>query len=172
MKKITTLEIKWAVTFFLFSLVWMFFEKSMGWHDVQIERHASMTGLFAIPAISIYVFALLEKKKNHLNNFMTWKQGFTCGIMITFIYVLLSPIAQYITFTFITPDFFSNMVNYSVNVLGESREKMEANFNMKSYMLQGITGALIMGIITSAIVALFVKRSPVIKPEANGSITR
>ena len=57
MKKYTV-EIKWALIFVVFALVWMVFEKWMGWHGEHIDKHATYTNIFAIPAIVIYVLAV------------------------------------------------------------------------------------------------------------------
>ena len=77
MKKYTT-EIKWGLIFTIVALLWMVFERLMGWHGGNIARHATLTNLFAIPAIIIYVLALLDKRNNDLGGIMTWGQGFTC----------------------------------------------------------------------------------------------
>lgn len=160
MKTMTSLEIKWGIIFTLFSLLWMVFEKTMGWHDENIARHAVLTNLFAIPAIVIYVYAMLEKRKKQLNNIMTWKQGFLCGLMVTLVVAILAPLAQFITFQLITPDYFKNAIEYSVNIEGKDREEMESFFSLKNYIIQSVFGALVIGVVTSAIVALFVKRTP------------
>lgn len=158
MKKFTTLEIKWGILFIIAGLLWMMYEKMMGWHDEHIDKHAGMTLLFSIPAISVYVFALLEKRKRHYNNIMTWKEGFLCGLMISLVVALLSPLSQLITHQLITPGFFPNMIEYSVNELGRDRAQAEAYFNLKSYIFQSVIGALMMGMVTSAVVAFFVRR--------------
>lgn len=75
MKYFTILELKWGFIFFIASLLWMYFEKLMGWHGEKISQHATMTLSFAVIAIAIYVFALLEKRKKKYNNRMTWLQG-------------------------------------------------------------------------------------------------
>jgi len=169
MKILTSLEIKWGILFFMFSLIWMLFEKLMGWHDAHIDQHANMTLLFSIPALAIYIFAMLEKRKQLHQTVFTWKQGFVCGLMVTLVVTILSPLAQFITFKFITPDYFKNVTDYSVEVLGRDRASMEENFNLKSYMLQSVIGAVIMGVVTSATVALFVRRTPAFKWNKNDS---
>lgn len=151
------IEIKWAVIFVLMMLVWIAFEKSMGWHDEKLADHASMTKLVAIPAVAIYVFALIDKKKNYYNGVMGYYQGFMAGLVITLIVAALSPITQYITSTFITPDYFHNIIEYTVETGEMTREDAESYFNLQSYILLSATGALIMGIATSAVVAVLVK---------------
>lgn len=151
------IEIKWALIFVAMMLVWMVLEKSLGWHDENIADHATMTNLVAIPSVAIYIFALLDKKRNFYHGVMSYYQGFMAGLVITLIVVILSPLSQYITSEFITPDYFTNVTNYAVDQGEMTREEAEAYFNLKSYIIMSAAGALIMGISTSAVVAIFVK---------------
>lgn len=152
------IEIKWAIIFSLATLLWMAFEKSMGWHDVLIEKHAIYTNFFAIIAITVYVLALLDKRKVDFKGKMNWKQGFISGIILSVIISLLSPVTQYITSTFITPEYFTNIIKFAVDSGKMTQEAAESYFSLKSYVIQSVFGALTMGIVTSAIVAFFVKK--------------
>jgi len=152
------IEIKWAIIFSLATLLWMAFEKSMGWHDVLIEKHAIYTNFFAIIAITVYVLALLDKRKVDYKGKMNWKQGFISGIILSVIISLLSPVTQYITSTFITPEYFTNIIKFAVDSGKMTQEAAESYFSLKSYVIQSVFGALTMGIVTSAIVAFFVKK--------------
>jgi len=156
MKKYS-LEIKWAIIFVLMQLAWMLMEKLTGLHDKHLDKHATYTMLVAIPSILIYVLALRDKRNNYYNGVMNYKQGFITGLIITVIVAILSPLTQYITSTFITPNYFNNVINYSVDNGHMTRDAAEKMFNLESYILQGFVGALIMGIITSAIVAVFMR---------------
>ena len=151
------IEIKWGVLFILIGLIWMVFEKAMGWHDVHIDKHATYSMLIAPIAIAIYVFALLDKKRNFYRGQMTYMQGFVAGLFVTLIVVILSPFSQYITSTFITPDYFDNVIAYSVSTGAMEQQAAEEYFNMKSYMVQSTIFAAVMGLITSAVVAFFVR---------------
>jgi hypothetical membrane protein len=151
-------EIKWGVIFTLVMLLWMVFERLMGWHGENIEQHATMSIIFAVVAIAIYVFALLDKRKNDLGGRMTWSQGFASGFWITLVVVVLSPLAQFITHTVISPDFFNNMTNYAVESGNMTREQAESYFSMRNYLIQSAVGALGLGVVTSAVVAIFTKK--------------
>lgn len=157
MKKYST-EIKWGFIFTGVMLLWMVIERLMGWHSHNIDQHVYMTNLFAIPAIAVYVFALIDKREHDYLGSMTWMQGFKCGVYITLVATILSPLAQLIIHTIITPDFFQNMIDHSVATGSVSREHALATFNLPTYMFQGVVGTLVMGIVTSAIVALFTKK--------------
>ncbi len=156
MKKYS-IEIKWAIIFLVMGLAWMLIEKMAGLHSTQISKHAIFTNFIAIPAIIVYVLALLDKKKNYYQGRMTYKQGFVSGLVITLIVTLLSPLTQYITSTWITPEYFPNIINYSVSNGKMTPAEAESYYNLKSYIIQGLIGAPIMGLITTAIVALFTK---------------
>lgn len=115
--------------------------------------------LYSIVAISLYVFALLDKRKNFYDGVMSYKQGFMAGLVITIIVTLFSPLTQWIISNIITPDYFNNIIQYSLEQgYYQNIADAEAQFNLKSYIIQSTISALIMGIITSAIVAFFTKK--------------
>jgi hypothetical protein len=152
------IELKWALIFVGMSLLWMVLEKAAGLHSTHIDKHMYLTNLFAIPAILVYVLALKDKKKNFYNGQMSYKQGFVSGLIITVIVALLAPLTQWITSTVITPEYFPNVIAHSVETgYHSSLEEAKAYFNLKNYMVQSVIGALVMGVLTTAIVALFVR---------------
>jgi hypothetical protein len=151
-------ELKWSIIFVIVMLLWMGFERLMGWHGESIANHAVYTNFFAIFAIAIYVFALLDKKKTAFDGNMNWKQGFIAGLIITIIVTLLSPLTQWITHTVITPDFFENIRAHSVQEGMMTQQEAAEYFSLSGYIIQSMVGAFLMGIITSAIVALFTRK--------------
>lgn len=159
MKYLTKHEIKWAFIFTVIGLLWMVFEKLMGWHAENIASHYYMTNIFAVFAIAVYVFALLEKRKKYYQGSMTWKEGFLSGLMMTLIITLLTPLSQFLVHYVISPEYFPNVIKYSVETgYHKTLEEAEAYFNFNSYLVQSILFAFIIGVVTSAIVALFVRR--------------
>jgi hypothetical protein len=151
-------EIKWGLIFSVMTLAWMAFEKMMGWHDQHIDKHATYTNFVAIPAIAVYVLALLDKRKNHYGGHMSYAQGFMSGLVITVIVTLLSPLTQYITSTFITPGFFANATKHAVSKGMMTQEAAAQYFSLKNYIIQGLIGAPVMGLVTTLIVAIFTRR--------------
>lgn len=156
MKKIA-IEIKWGIRFTIIGLIWMYLEKALGWHDALIGKHPIYTMSFSIVAIVIFVYALRDKKQHFFNNDMDWKQGFLSGCIVSLVVTLLSPISQVITNQVISPDYFQNAIDYAVENKKMSLETAKAYFNLSSYIFQAAFGGLSMGIVTSAIVAYFVK---------------
>lgn len=152
------IEIKWAVIFTITILCWMLLEKTFGWHEEQIADHSWLTFLFAPFAIFLYLLCLREKRRRVYGREMTWWQGFTSGLKLTVFIALLSPLAQYITHNYITPEYFNNVIEYSVTNDLMTRTKANDYFHINNYMWQSAFGALGLGTGTAAIVAFFVRK--------------
>lgn len=152
------IEIKWAILFALMMLSWMLMEKLAGFHDVKIASHEIVSAFVAIPAIAMYVFALLDKRKNFYQGVMTYSQGFKAGLIMTLFVTILSPLVQYITSTIITPDYFKNVISYAVENKLMTLAEAESYFNLKNYLITSVISTPIMGILTTAIVAIFVRK--------------
>jgi len=152
------IEIKWGAIFAAIGLLWMVLERMTGLHSTHIEMHQYFTNLYAIPAIAVYVLALLDKRKNSYDGYLTYFQGFKSGLIVTLVVTVLSPINQVLISRVISPDYFQNAISYVVDTGKMSLEEAKGYFNIRSYIVQGIIGAPIMGTVTSAIVALFTRK--------------
>ena len=150
-------EIRWGVIFTAVILLWMWGEQLVGLHGRHIAQHATYTNLFAIPAIVVYVLALRQKKQRDYNGTMSWKQGMQAGLLITLVVVLLSPAAQWLTYMVVSPNYFLNMQAYVVTEGMMTTEQALEYFSLTNYMLQSVIGAAIMGVLTSVIVAFFLR---------------
>jgi len=157
-----SIEIKWGIIFIIAGLIWVIFEKLMGWHDEHIDQQAIFSDLFGFIAVFIYYLALRDKKKNFYNGVMDWKQGFVAGLIITIVVAILSPLSQYITSTYISPDYFKNMIAYASENTPMTKEQAQVFYNLRATMIQVAFSALAMGVVTAALVAWFVKTK---KPE-------
>ena len=157
LQKYTT-EIKWAFVFLGMTLAWMLLEKLSGLHGKYIDYHLYLTNLFAIPAIWVYVLALKDKKKQFYGGQMSYKQGFISGVIITIIVALFSPLSQWIISYVITPEYFPNVIKRSVEIgYYKTTAEAEANFNYANYAKQSTIAALVMGLVTTTLVAFFVR---------------
>lgn len=152
------IELKWGFIFIVVLLLWMMMEKALGWHDEHIDKHSIYTMFFVIPAFIMITLALLDKRKKFYHGRMNYTQGLVSGIIVSVIVAILSPLAQYIISNFISPDFFNNLIDYTVSTGQMTEEKAQKFFNLKSYMWQSAVGALVMGIITSAIAAVLTRK--------------
>jgi hypothetical protein len=153
------IEIKWAIIFTLMMLSWMVLERLFGLHDTHIDKHPTYSNFVAIPAIAIYVFALLDKRNNFYNGSMTYLQGFVSGLIITAFVTVLSPLVQVITSLVITPEYFQNAIDHAVSTGQMTQTAAEEYFNLSSYLMQVLIGTPLMGIMTTAIVAIFTRKN-------------
>lgn len=160
MKKFS-IELVWSIIFIVMMLLWMWLEKIVGLHSTHIDLHYIFTNFVAILAVLIFVLALLDKRKNFYGGYMTYMQGFTCGIIMTILITIVTPLSQYITSEIISPDYFTNVIEFSVENGSFTREAALEYFNLKNYIIQATIGAFAMGIVTSSIVAIFtIKKAP------------
>lgn len=150
-------EVMWTIYFVVVGLLWMIFEKAMGWHDVNIADHATYTNLFGIVATIVVVLYMKAKKKmlGENNNYLNLFIG---GCALSLGIAILSPLSMYITFEYITPDYLQNAINYGVENKKTTLEQAQANFNFTSYVMKASLSGLVMGIVTSAIVAIFFRK--------------
>ena len=90
---------------------------------------------------------------------MTYGQGFVTGIWISLFVTILTPLTQYLTSYWISPDYFDNMIAFTVAQGKMTQEEAEAFFNFNSYLMQSTIFAPIAGIITTALVAIFTRKA-------------
>lgn len=150
-------EIKWALIFVLMVLIWMTMERLAGLHSFHIGQHPIYTNFIAIPAIAVYVLALLDKRKKVYRGQMNYLQGFVTGLGITLLVTLLSPLTQVLVSKVITPEYFQNAMHYAVSTGKMQQAAAEAYFNLNNYIMQGLIGTPVMGVLTSAAVAFFTR---------------
>lgn len=154
------IEIKWALIFTVVFLLWMYFEKLMGWHDELVGKQALYTNLFGILAIIIYILALREKRDDFYKGIMSWKQGFMAGAILTVIIAALTPLSQYIVHSFISPEFFKNIITFRLKNSALDQSFVADYYNLSTFMYQATFYALSFGIVTAGIVAWFLKKEP------------
>lgn len=152
-----SIELKWAVIYVVASFIWIFIQKGLGFFDVNISAHLFFSVLIVLILFPLFYFAQTDKKKNFLNGTMVWKQGFLSGCIIIVIATLFVPLLNYLTYEIIAPDFFDKAIAFYTKNGKISASDAATRFNLKSYILQGVSDNLSFGIIFSAIVAFFTK---------------
>jgi hypothetical protein len=140
-------ELKYALIFSAMQLIWLLLEFRSGLQTTYKDLHPIISMFVAIPSIIIMVMGITAKKKE-LGGEITFKQAFLAGVLISFIVAMLSPLVILIFSKSINPNFFTDFQNL---------EQAMQYFNLSSYMLQGAMGAMLMGTVTSAVVAAVVK---------------
>lgn len=156
-----SIEFKWAMIFTAFSLIWMYVEKSLGWHSDAIFNHQIFTNLIIIPLLFIFIITvgLREKRRMSFQGNMTWEQGLVSGGIIAVIICVFTPLIQYIFAEIISPDYFERAATQLSERGGTSIESAQEVYNLKANIIDAVVFNLAMGIVTSAIVAAFLKKS-------------
>ncbi|MEJ2004765.1 MAG: DUF4199 domain-containing protein [Cyclobacteriaceae bacterium] len=153
------IEIKWGIIFTIALMLWTLLERLFGLHSTHIDKQPVYTLFFIIPAFVIYYLALVEKRETYYAGQMNWTQGFVSGLVISIVVSLLSPVSQFITHEFISPNYFENAIEYGVSSgQFETHAQAEETFNLVSYIFESMIFAVISGAVTSAIVAIFTKK--------------
>ena len=142
--------------FVLSAILWHLFERIFGLHGEYIHLHPLFTNLFFIPTVVLYVLALKEKRRK-LGGNITYKQAFFAGFSISMVVALLSPLTTLLIQQVISPNYLENAIDYAVTNKKMTAEMANAMFNLNNYLLQSFIGALIMGIVISAIVSFYIK---------------
>ncbi len=165
MKKFA-IEIKWAIISIIIFLAWMTLEKELGFHSEKIKWQPLFNLLYIFPTFVLYFLALLEKKKKYYNNNINWKQGLISAIVISFIIVIFSPITQFITHEFISPDFLENTINQIVLSKKLTLKEAKEFTTLTSSIWKNISDGLSFGVVIGAIVAYL------LKTKTTGSISK
>ncbi len=155
MKKFAV-EIKWGIRYAFLWILWLFIEKNSGYYEAKISDYTLYSMLFIVVTLFVYYVAIKEKKKDFFKNEMSWKQGCVTGIFLTIVMAILTPFCQIIFHKAIAPEFFPNMIEYSVSK-GNSREIAENYFNLSSFIIQNVFSTLSLGVVISAIMALLLQ---------------
>ncbi len=153
----TKTELKWGVIFSVMGLLWLTLEYVVGLQSRFIAWHPILTKLVAIPSVIVMVLAILEKRRM-LGGTISFKQAFLCGLGVSLVVAVLSPITQFIFHRLINPGYFENAIRYGVEQGKTTLAEAQAFFNLQSYMLQSVFAALIIGSITSLVIAAMLKK--------------
>jgi len=151
-------EIKWGLVFIVAIIIWMVIEKATGLHGEHIQYHAVFSNVFAIVAIVIFIFALRDIRRAQPEGPVTWLKLFLAGVKISVVIAVLSPPTQFLIHSVISPEFFPNMREYAITSGMMSETRANEYFSLVAYMFQSAVFAFGMGVITSAVIAFFLKR--------------
>jgi Mn2+/Fe2+ NRAMP family transporter len=154
------IELKWAIIFTIMSLVWVLLEKTLGWHTEKGIADQWWLTLFFFPfAIIMYWLAMRETRRRIYKKVISWTECFLSGLLMAFFVALLTPLAQYITHDFITPEYFETVKNYSVTNDFLKIEEANEYFNINNYRWKAAIGAFLGGTVVAAIGAIFLRTS-------------
>ncbi|WP_204263074.1 DUF4199 domain-containing protein [Spongiivirga citrea] len=155
-KRIST-EIKWGAILSVIAVLWGYLEKSLGWHDEKVSMYLIYSMSFGVPALLVYFFALKEKRDLDYNRIMDWKQLAVSGAIIGTVVAAFSPLVQYVTFHFISPDYFSNAIKAGIE-RGMKQEAAESFYTLESAIKQSALVAIPLGVVAGTIFGLILQK--------------
>jgi hypothetical protein len=155
-KMIMKTELKWAIVYVVMTMAWSLLGKSLGFHDSRIATGVIFNTLIIIPSVIIYVLSMREKKLNYFGGQVSYKQTFMSGLILTLFVTILGPIYPIFT-NMISPDLFDKSIRFMVTSNQMSEADAVKQFTLLSFIIQGIFGSIIFGLIYSAVIAIFLK---------------
>lgn len=167
------IELKWAAIITTFTCVWAAMEKALGYHT-DFSNIIVTAFFYYILLTLLWAVAFIDKKKS-LGKGAVWefKNAFKFGLFLTGLLTILSPIAQYIIYQTISPDYFENIIQYQLAKGKQTRESLELIHNLNFTIRQGVMNSLSLGVIFSALYAwVFKTKNTVIQPTVNTKKTR
>ncbi|MEM9015932.1 MAG: DUF4199 domain-containing protein [Verrucomicrobiota bacterium] len=159
------LELKWGLLLGLASLLWLYLSFWMGMHGTLLGIQV-VTLVSLLISIVIYIFALGSYRTTYPES--TYLEGLKAGAGIAGIAAVMAVGAQAGYHFVVNPGFTDFMVGETEKFYlsqgvaeDEARRLGEASaktFGFTSYAIQAALGAIITGVVTSAIILLILKR--------------
>lgn len=146
------IEIKWCFIFTITYLVWLFFERFLGFHSEKALQEPIFNLLFVLIFFVLFLLALRNKKREVFKNEVTWKESFASGLVLTLLVAVTSTFVMIIVFTYVSPNFFETAVSLSKN-----KEIAETNYNLPVFIKNNIFDKLSFGVVFTTIISYFIK---------------
>lgn len=154
------IEFRWALIISLFTVIWYYFEKWLGFHHEYIGKEDLFNLLIYIPIAFLYYLEMRDKRKFYYKGYISWQQATLTGGILSALIAVISPLVQYIFKEYISPEFFQTAINHAVEAGRMKRSGAQSLFNYKTFIIQAVFDTLAYGVVISALVALIVKREP------------
>jgi len=155
MKNIKT-EVKWAVVYVIMTMVWSLLGKVLGFHDSRIDQGIIFNTLIIIPSVILYVLSMREKKLKYYHGHISYRQSFMSGLILTVFVTVLGPVYPFFT-NIISPNLFEDSIRFVVTSNQMSEADAVKQFTLSSFVVQGIFGSIIFGVVYSAVISIFLK---------------
>lgn len=153
-------ELLAGVAIALGTFIWICLEYIIGFHDRFIDYHIYVTNLaYALPVIGIY-WAIKKRYATFSKGAFQLKDGLMSGVIVFVTAALLNLPLQLFFLKNINPKFFDSMISEETkkaimsgdNSIIALTDALEY-YNTSSYLIQGFTGYLILGLFVSLMVS-------------------
>ncbi|ABG59272.1 DUF4199 domain-containing protein [Cytophaga hutchinsonii] len=149
-------ELLAGVAIAIASFIWICLEYIIGFHDSLIDYHMYVTNLaYVLPVIGLY-WAIKKRYATFQPGQFQLKDGLMSGVLVSVTAAVLNLPLQLFFVRYINPDFFGNMIaaeakkaimdgGNSIVAITDAQEY----YTESSYLIQGFTGFLILGLFIS-----------------------
>jgi hypothetical protein len=154
------LELKWVIIIFAVHIFWHILTRALGLYGDRSSYEELSLFVFAFVYALLMLLALLDlrsRNKGYLNR----RHGFSSGLFISFILVVLSPLMVAILAFGIQPDFFNIMISNSI-ANGEylSYEAAASEYSYWNYVQLYMATYLLVGSLSGALWAYLLHKVP------------
>jgi phosphate/sulfate permease len=91
---------------------------------------------------------------------MSDRQGLVSGLLISLVLAVFTALTQWLSSYWVSPAYFPNMIEYATAQGMMTMEEAREYFSSSNYMLQSFIAAPILGLLTSAILMIFLRSKP------------
>jgi len=161
-----SLELKWGVIIGMVNMAWLYLSYYLGMHDSGLAMIQLMTLVSVLLSVIGYVLGLRAITRRFPET--QYLEGLRSGAIIAGIVAVFAALSQVIYFKVINPGWTARMVELTRQYYLESglpeaeaeqfAEGAKQTFGLGSYMIQSALGAIIIGMISTAVVMLFLRR--------------
>ncbi len=148
--------LRFGIIFALMQFTWIIAEYLVGLHTTYIAHHATYTNLILVPSVAIMIWGLFARRAE-LGGELSYLQALGQGLGVGVTVGILSVGVQYLFFSFINPNFFSDFQAFAVQQGYMSMDAAETYFSLTTYAVQGAVFAPVAGLFTNAVAGLFLK---------------
>ena len=151
------LNLRFGLIFWAVQSAWILGEFAMGWHTTDVDVTRGAQGWFFFPAAAVMAWGLIAHKQ--ANQALTYINGLKMGAAIGVVVGVLSIPFHFAYTTFLNPDYMRLMVDSMVSTGTATLEDATAQFAMPGYAVGLFLFPIVAGVMTNAILSLFMKTS-------------
>ncbi len=152
-------EFKWAAIMSVVLLVWLTALKFLGLQEPeQIDLFVFVVNIYYLLLFGLYILAIRERKSRQ-RGYISRRDGFLTGLLITLFLVVLSPLNMAIFYFIINPGFFKVMIDFNISN-GVAAQVAESDYNLSNYIFTSMLMNFVAGGVFSALGALLLQKIP------------
>ena len=146
-------------TFFALAIfLWALGESALGLHDRHIGYHEYLSYFFAVPAVGIMYWGIVNGRNGLAAGRMGFRGAFLKGLGITAVVALLCPFVWYVFCRFVNPDFLDNMMRHAIEAKGMAVSLAKKRFSLVNHLLVSTLSTTVFGVVISLVIAIIVAR--------------